>query len=274
MSKLILSAPNNLSIEFSLQEETSIVSTSAVGGGQAGATSSKTKQRLRCRLFDHIMDGYEVDPSVSEWFCQVLGDKNLKFVRYTSKFIQNEAKGTKLLKSFKEFPYFMISEETIQDFHQHLLTLPSSSSLSSSSAGISFDLLIQRFRPNIVVKGCKSYDEDQWDGIVTPNGAVLSVVRLCDHCSMPNVHPIRGTMDTSLIISRVLKSYRTGKHLQLKSEFEKKVFLGVRLENDSTGMMTGGLGVLGALTGSRSRNEGDGVMLGSLSVGDKLDILH
>lgn len=233
MDKLIISAPNHLAIEFSLEER---VPTST--------------DRIRCRIWDDVVDGYEVDPTISQWFSDVIGEKKLKFVRYTAAFLQTtpEVKSKvnikKPLKSFTESSYLLISEESLIDFNQHLSAF---SPVSPSRP--SLELTILRFRPNIVVKGCQPYDEDQWDGLITSGGIKLSIEKLCTRCSMPNVHPIKGIMDTSLTISRVLKSYRTGKHLQLKSELDEKFFLGVQLDND-------------------------GESLGSLFVGDKLEIIH
>ena len=73
------------------------------------------------------------------------------------------------------------------------------------------------------------------ESIVTSKGLQLTVVKLCNRCSLPNVDPIQGIMDTKLTITKTLKKYRTGKHLKLKSEWNDQLFFGVYLDNQSIG---------------------------------------
>lgn len=176
---------------------------------------------LKLRLWDDLVDGYEVDTKVSEWFSKIIGE-HLKFVRISSsfkretnkKYIENGQTGLA-----DEFPFLMISQGSFDDFKGRIENKK---------------VYIENFRPNIVVSGCEPYQEDQMEAVITPNGTKLTVAKLCDRCSLPNVHPFKGIMDTSLTVTKTLKKYRSGKHLRLKSEWSDKLFFGVHLDHQST----------------------------------------
>jgi uncharacterized protein len=203
---LILTAPNSQPIEISLEED------------------QNPLIKLKMRVRDHYIDVYEVDPMISQWVCEAIGEKNLKFVRYVDAL---RPWHTPSLASplddapvfLSGHPFLMISEESLKDFNQRL---PSPSTLY---------LTTQRFRPNIVIRveGLSPYSEDQCQSVVTSSGIFFSVAKLCDRCVIPNVHPTTGVLETSLLMSKTLRSYRTGKELRLKSEWEDRIFFGVNL---------------------------------------------
>ncbi len=53
------------------------------------------------------------------------------------------------------------------------------------------EISIERFRPNIVLRGVEAFDEDYID-YLTVGGARLQVVKPCVRCTVPNVEPSTG----------------------------------------------------------------------------------
>jgi uncharacterized protein len=219
--RMIISAPDQPSVEVPLKD----------------LPLTPAQCRLRLRIWDDQADVYEVDPEVSEWFAKALDVTGAKFVRLTNAFakpptepnLASKGKKHQRIVSLADPPFLAISEESLIDFNNRLPhPIPA---LSHTT---------QRFRPNIVVRGCVPYAEDQWEAVVTCGDSDSAGVRLthsmlCDRCSdsVPNVHPTKGVMDTGLLISRTLKKYRSGKHLKMKSAWDEKLFFGMSLRNDN-----------------------------------------
>lgn len=105
--------------------------------------------------------------------------------------------------------------------------LASQSSLVALNRKLSSPITMERFRPNIVVDGCKPFDEDRWESIrfhlqnqccptVEENSTGsfdyidMTVVKPCARCMIPNVDPAKGEMETGKPISAALKLIRSG----------------------------------------------------------------
>ncbi len=88
------------------------------------------------------------------------------------------------------------------------LLLLSEASLADLNARLAEPLPMDRFRPNLVVRGCEPYAEDGWRRIRI--GAVeLAIVKPCPRCAIPGIDQRTGrrTGDEPL---RTLASYRRG----------------------------------------------------------------
>ena len=71
-TKMILFGPNNQQIEILLEENE-----------EEEEEKRNIKKYLKLRIWNDIVDVYEVDTKISEWFSQIL-DGNIKFVRISS----------------------------------------------------------------------------------------------------------------------------------------------------------------------------------------------
>src|SRR5687767_6822170 len=87
------------------------------------------------------------------------------------------------------YPILLASEESLQDLNSHLeLPVP-----------------MNRFRPNLVVKGCEAFAEDTWKRIRL--GEVeLAVVKPCDRCVVTTID--KETLERSKEPLKTLAKYR------------------------------------------------------------------
>ncbi|MEO1350637.1 MAG: MOSC domain-containing protein [Cyanobacteria bacterium J06635_15] len=73
------------------------------------------------------------------------------------------------------YPYLLISEASLQDLNQRLDT----------------PILMNRFRPNLVVSGCKAFAEDSWQ-IIRIGTVPFRVAKPCSRCTIPTVDQHTG----------------------------------------------------------------------------------
>jgi uncharacterized protein YcbX len=88
------------------------------------------------------------------------------------------------------------------------LLLLSEASLADLNARLAEPVPMDRFRPNLVVRGCEPYAEDGWRRIRI-GGVELAVVKPCPRCAIPTIEQGTGrrTGDEPL---RTLAAYRRG----------------------------------------------------------------
>ncbi len=87
------------------------------------------------------------------------------------------------------YPILLTSEEGLQDLNTHLET----------------PVPMNRFRPNIVVKGCKPFAEDTWNRIRIGN-VELAVVKPCARCEVTTID--KETLERSKEPLKTLGKYR------------------------------------------------------------------
>ncbi|KAL1739357.1 hypothetical protein HDZ31DRAFT_49518, partial [Schizophyllum fasciatum] len=76
---------------------------------------------------------------------------------------------------------------------------------------------VERFRPNIVLKGAGAFAEDSWEEIAVGDASSpgITLVSKCTRCLLPNVSPETGERDKA-VPYKVLLKFRTGLHPKLK----------------------------------------------------------
>ncbi len=87
------------------------------------------------------------------------------------------------------YPILIISEESLRDLNSRLDT----------------PLPMNRFRPNIVVKGCESFAEDTWKRIMIGD-IEMALVKPCPRCVVTTID--KETLETSKEPLKTLNSYR------------------------------------------------------------------
>ncbi len=95
------------------------------------------------------------------------------------------------------FPFLLISE----------------ASLAALQAHLPFELVMSRFRPNLVVSGCEAFAEDEWRRIAI-NGIEFDVVKPCSRCVIPTLNPDDATRQPE-VMQVLLKHRKQGNKVYL-----------------------------------------------------------
>lgn len=174
-------------------------------------------------VWDSPCEVFEVNPAISQWFCDALNIKETRLVRLAEHFVRETSRKTSPSGQHAladQFPYLLVSEKSLDEVNA-LLEDP---------------ITMENFRPNIVVKNCEAFAEDSWQK-VTLGGITMSVTQRCGRCVLPNTHPITGIRDNKLSVSKALRKFRTGNHLGVEGDEDAlaETFWGVHLDNHNFG---------------------------------------
>ena len=136
--------------------------------------------------------GLDQGDALAEWFSEVIGSK-CRLIGYAEKYPrlrESDFLGRKIHISFADsYPLLIISEESLGDLNSRLAE----------------PLPMNRFRPNIVVSGCKPYAEDQWQEIRVGN-VKLQGAKQCVRCAIPTTDQTTGKRSKEPL--RTLAKYR------------------------------------------------------------------
>jgi uncharacterized protein YcbX len=123
--------------------------------------------------------------------------------------------GRQIVSFADGFPFLLISEASLGDLNRRLKK----------------PLEMERFRPNLVVKGCQPYEEDSWKSIRIGDIS-FQVSKPCSRCVITTIDPSDGTTDKEPL--RTLATYRAT---------QGKVLFGQNLIHESEGTVEVGMEV-------------------------------
>lgn len=114
------------------------------------------------------------------------------------------------------FPFLLISQASLDDLNSRMRE----------------PLTMERFRPNLVVAGCKPFEEDSWRRIRIGDIS-FRVVKPCSRCAIPTINPETGRREDIEPLA-TLASYR---------KRDNHVFFGQNLIHDQQGKLSVGMEV-------------------------------
>lgn len=119
------------------------------------------------------------------------------------------------------FPFLIVSQESLNALnHEMQLNLP-----------------MIRFRPNLVVSGCASYEEDAWRKISIGNIG-FRLTKPCARCSVPTIDPMTGKSGKEPLTT-----------LNRTRKWQNKIYFGQNALHDQSGILRVGDSVLINSTG-------------------------
>jgi len=137
-----------------------------------------SKEAIKVQIHDDVTEGVSAGEEARKWFTDFLG-VSCRVVYMPEEVLRpvNPKYGAEEdIVSFADaFPLLLISEATLDDLNSRLrIPVP-----------------MNRFRPNIVVKGCGAYDEDRW-GKIRVGEMIFDVAKPCARCVTPTVDQATG----------------------------------------------------------------------------------
>lgn len=136
----------------------------------------------KVRVWSNVVDAHDVSPEADRFLSDYLGaDCKLVYMPDTSQRAVNPdfSKPGDIVSFADAYPYLLISEGSLADLNSRI----------EKNGGKA--LPMNRFRPNLVVKGCDAYAEDSWKE-VRIGSAVFSVVKPCTRCQVTTTDQASG----------------------------------------------------------------------------------
>eukprot|EP01135_Chromosphaera_perkinsii_P004624 Nk52_evm17s292 gene=Nk52_evmTU17s292 len=109
------------------------------------------------------------------------------------------------------FPFLLTSEESLADLNTRL-----------QKKGVD-KMKMDRFRPNIIIKGVRPWGEDEFKKIKIGN-EIFDSVKPCGRCSMPSVDPATGKYHKRFEPTPTLRSFR-----KVMKDGDEELLFGVNL---------------------------------------------
>jgi uncharacterized protein YcbX len=161
---------------------------------------------VRVRVWKDEVAAYDMGDIAAQWFSDFLSEpgrpQTLRLVRFDPEHKRlSSLKWTDGVEAQNQFadgyPLLVASEGSLAELNERL------AAAGHDAVGI------ERFRPNIVLGGIESHDEDRVDALHITTGegeAELKPVKPCTRCPIPDIDP--ATALSSPEVGDVLRTYR------------------------------------------------------------------
>ena len=158
------------------------------------------EQPVRVRVWKDEVPAYDMGDIAAQWFSDFLG-RRLRLVRFDPEHQRlSDLRWTGGVEAPNQFadgyPLLVLGEASLAGLNQRL-----------QAAGHA-PVGIERFRPNIVLAGIETHDEDRVDRlhIAADSPVVLRAVKPCPRCPIPNIDP--ASAESEPAVGDALQAYR------------------------------------------------------------------
>ncbi|XP_075963306.1 mitochondrial amidoxime-reducing component 1 isoform X1 [Anarhichas minor] len=153
---------------------------------------------INCRVFGVGIQGRDCGDESSRWLTGYLGEES------TFRLVHHEPQMTGRRPEESSTLPQKLEEVVYADMGPVMLL--SESSVKDLSSRLQQDVTVERFRPNIVVSDCESFDEDWWEEIQVGSVRLQRAIS-CGRCVFTTVDPETGVITRKEPLD-TLKSYR------------------------------------------------------------------
>ncbi|TYZ66388.1 hypothetical protein PybrP1_004120 [[Pythium] brassicae (nom. inval.)] len=154
--------------------------------------------------------------------------------------VERQFRFLRVSDSFKRAtdPKYAPNYETgFADGFPFLVTLEAS--LAELNASLDNPVLMNRFRPNIVLKGAPAFADEHWNCFLI-GGLVFRNVKPCSRCNLPCVDPATGISDPNREPSKTLTRTRNGELLGFIGGKKFECYFGSNVVAERVGTLTAG----------------------------------
>lgn len=176
-----------------------------------------TGDEVTVEVWGTASDAVRYNDGVNQWFSQVLGAdvKLLYMPNSAGRDISERFNHGGDQVSFADgYPQLVIGEASLADLNERLrrsadTPVGSSNRIEEADKSVGAPLLMNRFRPNIVVSGSDAFAEDRWERIEVGE-AVFRGTKPCARCIITTVDQAKGEFDGKEPL-KTLSTYRLAK---------------------------------------------------------------
>lgn len=166
----------------------------------------RVEKPVRVRVWKDEVAAYDMGDIAAQWFSDFLSEPGkpqaLRLVRFDPEHKRLSSlqwtDGVEATNQFADgYPLLVASEASLAELNERL------AAAGHEAVGI------ERFRPNIVLAGIESHDEDRVDALHLATGegeAELKPVKPCTRCPIPDIDPATAT--SSPEVGDTLRTYR------------------------------------------------------------------
>ncbi len=138
----------------------------------------KSNEIVKVRVHDDITKGVSAGEEAGNWFSDFLG-VSCRVVFMPDEIIRpvdpDYARENDIVSYADAFPLLLISQPSLDDLNSRLAV----------------PVPMNRFRPNVVISGCRAFDEDKWKKILVGD-TVFHVTKPCSRCVTTTVDQTTG----------------------------------------------------------------------------------
>ncbi|HEY8048200.1 MAG TPA: MOSC N-terminal beta barrel domain-containing protein [Ramlibacter sp.] len=167
--------------------------------------ADQVEKPARVRVWKDEVDAWDMGDVAAQWFSDFLGRK-LRVARFDPEVRRaSDKKWTGDIEALNQFsdayPLLVASEGSLAELNRRL-----------AQAGHA-PVGIERFRPNIVLAGLETQDEDRLGEIRIEADSPVRIkpVKPCTRCTIPDVDP--ATAQQSTIVADTLRAYRANERI-------------------------------------------------------------
>ncbi len=157
----------------------------------------QTEEICNVTVWNDTMQAVKVSEAIDQWLSDHLGfEVKLVFMPDETRRLVN--------------PKYASHGEIVHFADGYPLMLIGQSSLDDLNTRLEQNVSMQRFRPNLVIKGGTPFAEDHWKHLIIDGAIHLTQAKPCARCVMVNIDPQTGEKGTEVL--KTLANYRKTGH--------------------------------------------------------------
>lgn len=176
-NKVITARENPKLLRISSKIDDSKLGLSSVGKTEIELNLKELKNaKIRAKIFRDVTDGKVIEDRINEWITEEIEEPS-KLMQIDNEALRkvkekNNGKENDTIGFSDAAPIHLISEASLQSLNEKLETA----------------VTVHHFRPNIVVKGCEAFEEDNWK-TVRIGSCVFEKAIETERCSLITINP-------------------------------------------------------------------------------------